>query len=214
MDFELATISAFETEFQNGIVMRCYFHYNQALWRNIQRFGLSQPYRNNRRVKKCLRKVMALGFLPLMLVRINYNQLRNSRRTLRLVRRYPNLEEFFTYFENNYLHGNFPLRLWNVFNRPMEFRTNNMVESYHRRWNAAIGVHHPSLWVFVRILKDQHAVHEAAVEGMRQGNPPPLRRRKWRILERRINHLKEEYNNGIGNIDDYWQAVCHIILNF
>ena len=53
MDFELATISAFETEFQNGIVMGCYFHYNQALWRNIQR--------------------LALGFLPLMLVRIITN---------------------------------------------------------------------------------------------------------------------------------------------
>lgn len=214
IDFEQAIITAFETEFRQATVMACYFHFTQSLWRYIQRLGLANAYRNNRHLKKCLRKVMALGFLPLLLLRVNYNNHRNSPRTRRLIGRFPALLNFFRYFENNYLNGNFPPQMWNVFTRPMEFRTNNSVESYHRRWNAAVGVRHPSLWVFIRILKDQHTIHETAVAGMRNGNPPPIRRRKWRILERRINHLKNEYNNGIRNIDDYWRAVCHVIMHF
>ena len=147
---------------------------------------------------------MALGFLPLALVRFNFNRLRQSHAIRRLIRRFPTLHDLFTYFENNYVNGNFPPRMWNVFNRPMEIRPNNHVVSYHRRWNQAVGVHHPSIWSFIRVLKDQHSVNEVTIQSIRNGNQPPVRRRKWRPLEHRINGEKPEYNNGQINLGQYW----------
>ena len=74
----------------------------------------------------------------------------------------------------------------------MEIRTNNHVESFYRRWNQAVGVRHPSLWSFIRILKDQYAANQVKIVSIRNGDNPPLRHRKWRQLELRINKKKAD----------------------
>ena len=77
-DFEQASMTAFETEFPRITVKGCYFHLIQALWRAIQRYALVNLYRNSCGMKKCLKKVMALGFLLVALVRFNSNRLRQQ----------------------------------------------------------------------------------------------------------------------------------------
>ena len=75
-----------------------------------------------------------------------------------LVARYQNLQLFFDYIRDTYLLGNnYPPDTWNVLTRGMSARTNNYVESYHGRWNTSVGVRHPSLWTFIRKLKDRVA---------------------------------------------------------
>ena len=74
---------------------------------------------------------MALGYLPVALVRQNFDLLTNRRRTRRLVIRYPALQDFFNYVRNNYFNGLFPPPIWNVYDRDCDNRTNNAVE---RRW--------------------------------------------------------------------------------
>ena len=49
---------------------------------------------------------------------------------------------------------------------------------------------------------------------MENGGAPPRRRRKWHILERRINTLKEQGRNGQRNADRYWQDVTHLTAEF
>ena len=71
---------------------------------------------------------MAIGYLPLLLVRQNFNILRNANNTRRLVRRFPALNDFLVYVQRNYFNGNFPLTMWNVFERNMDNRSNNVVE--------------------------------------------------------------------------------------
>jgi DNA-binding ferritin-like protein (Dps family) len=39
-------------------------------------------------------------------------------------------------------------------------------------------------------------------------------KRKWRNLEARLLRLKEEYVNGIRNLEDYWNAVCNCVVSF
>ena len=66
-----------------------------------------QGLRQNERLKKCIRKVMAIGYLPLLLVRQNFNIHRNANSTRRLERRFSALNDFFNYVQRNYLDGNF-----------------------------------------------------------------------------------------------------------
>lgn len=130
-DFEQAIITAVETELPRAQISGCYFHFNQNLWRKVQNLGLATEFRQNQRLKKVIRKVMAIGYLPLAVVRQNFRLLRTSRNTVRLCRRFPELTDFLDFFENNYLHANgmFPPQMWNVYDRDINNRTNNYVES-------------------------------------------------------------------------------------
>jgi len=125
---------------------------------------------------------------------------------------FPALRDFFVYFQRNYLDGNFSPQMWNVYSRTMELRTNNAVESYHNRRNRVVGVRHPSLSTFIRILKDQQSVTNVKMRAIQNLEPAPLSRRKWRRLESNINRLKERYDNGEVNINQYWRAVSHLTL--
>jgi hypothetical protein len=81
---------------------------------------------------------MEIGYLPLLLVRQNFNILRNASNTRRLVRLFPALNDFLVYVQRIYFDGNFPPTMWNVFERNMDNsvfkrnmdnRSNNFVES-------------------------------------------------------------------------------------
>jgi len=97
VDFEQALMIAIETEFPTSALSGCYFHFTQSLWRHVQNLGLASHYRRDRRLQKAIRKVMAIGFLPVLLVRQNFTLLRNSRTVQRLIRRYPSLDDWLQY---------------------------------------------------------------------------------------------------------------------
>jgi len=94
VDFEQSLITAVETELPNTRTEMCYFHFNQSLWHRIQELGLARAYKRDDNLQQIMRKVMALGFLPLALVRNNVALLRNSRDTRRKIFRYPALLDF------------------------------------------------------------------------------------------------------------------------
>jgi hypothetical protein len=79
-----ATFAAVETELPNARISGCYFHFGQNLWRRVQSLGLARDYRQNKRLKKTIRKVIAIGYLPMALVRalfsINFVQNESSNR--------------------------------------------------------------------------------------------------------------------------------------
>ena len=61
-----------------------------------------------------------------------------------------------------------------------------MLAGYHRIWNNAVAVRHPSLWTFIRCIKDQQSAIENSVEAVDNGEPTIKRRKKWRDLEDRF----------------------------
>jgi hypothetical protein len=67
-DFEVALITALETELPRSRIRACYFHFTQSLLRKAASLGLTNQYRGSRRVRKIVQKMMAIGFLPSLLV--------------------------------------------------------------------------------------------------------------------------------------------------
>ena len=63
-------------------------------------------------------------------------------------------------------------------------------------------------------MKDFQVGRENEVRDMENGGAPPRRRRKWHVLERGINTLKEQYRNGQRNAYQYWQAATHLTAEF
>jgi hypothetical protein len=68
LDFEMSMMNALQMEFPTSALSGCYFHFNQSLWRHIQQIGLARDYQQDRRLNKVIRRVMAIGFLPTLLV--------------------------------------------------------------------------------------------------------------------------------------------------
>ena len=63
-DFERAIIAAVEMEFPHSSHKWCYFHFTQAIYRQIQKLGLSVPYKEDERLRLFTRYLMATPFLP------------------------------------------------------------------------------------------------------------------------------------------------------
>ncbi|XP_077863133.1 uncharacterized protein LOC144345908, partial [Saccoglossus kowalevskii] len=98
-DYEMSIRQAFEAEFPGISVKGCYFHLTQCFWRKIQELGLVNAYNNHRRTQRLLRKVFALGYLPVALVRQNFGLLRRSRQARRVTRIHPAVEDFLEYVQ-------------------------------------------------------------------------------------------------------------------
>jgi hypothetical protein len=227
---EMSMLTAIQTELPRTRIAACYFHFCQALWRKIQDIGLQRAYHRDGDLKEVIEKVMAIGYLPVLLVRNNFECLVTSHHVRGLQRRYPTLEQFFRYFTANYLDGMLQPSIWNVFKRDMDMRTNNFVEckllnvgisvkpfssspAFHKKWNSQL-TRHPSLWTFIRSLKDEHRLSEISGRDADNGGQPPARKMKWRRIEKRIRRLKKEYRHGRRDLERYWAAVRHTLKHF
>ena len=45
-------------------------------------------------------------------------------------------------------------------------------------WNNTVSVRHPSLWTFIRCLKDQQSSLETSIDAVNRGDAAPKRKRK------------------------------------
>lgn len=129
-DFEKGLMLAVETEFPLTRIRGCYFHFTQSLWRHIQELGLAGSYRQHEQLRRFVRRVMAIAFLPLLLVRQNFLILRRSRSFVSLQQQFPSLDDWMEYIQLTYIQANslFPPPIWNVFGRDISTRTNNAAE--------------------------------------------------------------------------------------
>ena len=129
-DFELSIKVAVEHELPNAEVNACYFHFSQSLWRRMQVLGLASAYRQHNSVHKVFRKITALSFLPVLLVRQNLNVFLASRQWQNVRHRFPAFDDFINYFNRTYMNrgGPFPPTLWNVYDRSISTCTNNVME--------------------------------------------------------------------------------------
>ena len=77
-DFESGLISAVRDEFPNARHQGCYFHFTQAIWRKVQKLGLSTLYIEDEDIRMPVRQLMAFGFAPLLLNRTVFGQLKDA----------------------------------------------------------------------------------------------------------------------------------------
>ena len=159
VDFELGFLNAALQHLPNTRAAGCHFHFSKAIYGKINELGMSVDYQNDPALNKFVQLIMALGFLPIAMVRNSYNVLRHNPAQLRinvnLFRLYPTLHRFCTYFEATWINGPYPINLWNVFRRANNQRTINTCEGWHHRWNRRVSVPHPNMWRFIIALQKE-----------------------------------------------------------
>ncbi|KRX69475.1 hypothetical protein T06_7815 [Trichinella sp. T6] len=116
-DFETALIPAIQGNFPNTRVQGCFFHFCQAVLRQVGRLGLRNDYINNQEVRKKVKMLMALAFLSVHLVPAGFEIIN--------VGTSGQLEALFQYFQQEWLPATI-IPLWNVYG--VSVRTNNHLE--------------------------------------------------------------------------------------
>ena len=212
-DFELGFKSAIETDFPQVRLWGCYFHFTKALLKKMKDLGLFIHYRDDPLLNGFLRKIFAIGYLPVFYVRQKFYQLTQSTNARFLKNAYPQLVFFLQYFEHTWF-TTFPPNVYNVYARPPTLRTINACEGYNNRFNVRVGKRvKPNFWIFLKTLQKEEKLAKANYLQYRLGYRSPPQRKKWRDLNDRIFNLKNRFESRNLNIDDYWTNISHVCQN-
>ena len=212
-DFELGFKNAVETDFPQVRIRGCYFHFTKALLKRIKEIGLFNSYRDDPLLNAFLRKIMAVGFLPVFFVRRKYYELLQTTNVRFLKNCYPQVALFLQYFENTWLNL-FPPNLYNVYSRPLTLRTINACEGYNNRINTRLGKRvKPNFWLFLRTLQKEEKWAKTCFEQYKMGYASKPQRKKWRDLNSQIQNLKNRFESRIITLDQYWTNMSHVCQN-
>ncbi|CAC5420495.1 unnamed protein product [Mytilus coruscus] len=214
-DFETGMITAAETEFPQARMCGCFFHFCRSIWRRLQKEGLRNAFNRRLALRRCVRKMMAIAYLPMAVVRQNFQLFRQDATTQRLCHNCPGLRELLTYFQRNYLNGQFSPVIWNVYQRNMDNRTNNHVEcNFQQEMERSSWQTSSKLVVLLKKLKTEERRGALSVAAVRRGDRPPVRKRKYRLLQERIDRLTNSYRNGQRTLNQYWDAMVYTVAQF
>lgn len=209
-DFEMATINACRRVFDRSVHKGCFFHFTQNVWKQIKTLGLDEEYGRNSEFALKLRHLFALAFLPPEDIPPAFEGLKSEE----VIPESANdlMEWFDQYYVNGRLTSKnkgptkltmkktkplFSPQLWSVFdnsNNNMP-RTQNIVESWHRRWNTLLNGKKWNLNIMMKELIKEQIRTEQKIQRIIANTPmtPPRKKNKYfeDSLQRIINKREE-----------------------
>ncbi len=99
--------------------MGCFFHFCQAVYRQIQSLGMQQQYTEDETLRCLCRKLMALALMPRDKVKSSFEEIQEDASKLLD----QPMDQLMEYFEDNWMND---VDLWNV--SESNVRTNNNCE--------------------------------------------------------------------------------------
>jgi hypothetical protein len=160
-DFEMALIKAVKQEFPSTILHGCYFHWTQALFKKLVKFGIGREESKNMvyemKFMTALNDIdikLAIEFLAIKHTSINYTR-------------------FFNYFESTWT-SKYPSSLWtfSLIDSISSARTNNALERYNRQLKEQFACPHPSIIAFLQVIKDECRYYRRLLDSIRGGREP------------------------------------------
>ena len=199
IEFETGMIPKLHLHFPTTSIKGCNFHFTQAIWRQAQHLGLTRAYHDSKYIRKIVRSLMALPFVPRNWIRHQFTAI-----SLHEEADQPAVQELLNYFRSTWLDGNFPIQMWNTYGQ--DTRTNNHVEGWHNSFRQSVGKCHPNIFEFITKLEEQAATDLTRRNAL-LGAAPPTTKKKYREREASIKTLKEEFADGTRTLSEYFSAV-------
>ncbi|CAI6373380.1 unnamed protein product [Macrosiphum euphorbiae] len=119
----------------------CWFHHNQAVWKNKKKKGFLNLTNSNQSASKALRMLLALPLLPAADIERGFDAVR-----IFAINQNVPMVSLFDYYQNYWLRQ-VGVHALSVNGQPR--RTNNYVESFHNSLRIKFNVVHPNLWKFL-----------------------------------------------------------------
>ena len=218
IDFEIAAINAIKAIFPNTKLKGCFFHLCQSIYRKIQKNGLTRRYGTDETFSSAIRHIPCLAFLETSEIPDAFNEIIS----LLPVECNNIIRWFDKYYANGMIQERrrndeivirrplFPPEMWsvcdiNIFPLP---RTQNSVESWHRRRQCLLD-RNSGIFSLINTIQKEQAAVEITLEKFANGEPPKKQVKKDRLKEERIQRImrnRQEYN-----IIHFIQALSHNI---
>lgn len=178
-------------------VTGCFFHFCKCIYKQIQSNGLQTIYAEDPEFAQYMRCLAALAFIPPGDVLQHFSTLKKfAFFKEKLSGKTPvdlGVQKIFDYMENTwigkivrrkYVSGLFPLELWNVYQITLEgsCRTNNAIEAWHNAMQIFFGVSHPSIFKFIKGIKEEQDATEILIAKMMSGLPIARKNKKYEDL--------------------------------
>jgi len=162
VDFEKGLINAIRSSFKS-VIIGCWFHLKQALYRKIVKLGLKK---DNSQWWLVLKSISALALEPIEFIENILEKLEVSFGD--------NWVKFFAYFKNTWLKVYTP-KLWNInylsnhMNNEFITRTNNYLERYNRKLNENLATH-GNIVPMLEFFKKEHMFYRSLIASARDGD--------------------------------------------
>jgi hypothetical protein len=156
----VAIWKAAKEQFENIQMLGCFFHQQQAIYRKAQELGLQHYYRQVPNVRKYMRRLMSLAYLPAEHITPVFARTAADATSVEC----EPLDELFDYYERSWLQSTiWPVNSWCIYRR--HIRTNNDVEGWHNRFNRKLGRdNHPNMYFVINKLHEEAALSQIYTE--------------------------------------------------
>ncbi|XP_065321616.1 uncharacterized protein LOC135929050 [Gordionus sp. m RMFG-2023] len=216
IDFELAALSAFKQSFPMTAMRGCLFHMSQCIWRTVQKNPrICNAYKSETNFAMYIKMLMSLAYVPVEDVIHGFEELCASifYQENRAI-----LAPLIEYFEETWIGKMiamesrspiFGISLWNCYESTLasEPNTNNSVEGWHRSFSSHISSHHPTIWKFIKTLKDEDSLNSYKLEQYSLGLLAPVSKKEYRERSKRILLIVEDFHSR--TMMDYLRALSH-----
>ena len=198
-DFEKAIINTAKEFFPYAECKGCQFHFGQIIWRKIQQNGLNTKYGNSEEFSLKIRMIRALAFVSADEIPEYYDAL------------YKNLQDneskkIACWLKKNYVDGPYERGFWSTCDMLEENypRTQNSVESWHRRLKVVVGKKNCGLYDLIGNLAKELIVAKTAIEKVKSGERLPRNKKNVKknknlkeILKNKDTMLKTDFLKAI-----------------
>ncbi|CAF1355393.1 unnamed protein product [Rotaria sordida] len=186
-DFESGVLPVLKSEFPCSKHMGCFYHFCQAVYRQIQSLGMQQQYTEDETFRCLCRKLMALALMPRDKVKSSFEEIQEDACKL------PGqpMDQLLEYSEDNWMND---VDLWNV--SESNVRTNNNCEGYHNRMNFRLQRNHPNMWLFFNFLqKEEKRVTSMIIQW--SSGASKKKNQRTTAIQNRINTLYKRYTDDL-----------------
>ncbi|CAI6346825.1 unnamed protein product [Macrosiphum euphorbiae] len=205
-DYETALRDTLTFIFPTARITGCWFHHNQAVWRNMKKRGFLQLINTNEFASKALRMLFALPLLPSGDIQRAFDMVR-----MFAVNHGIPMSSLFDYYDNYWLRQ-VGSNIISVNGLPR--RTNNSLESFHNTLRNKFNVTHPNLWIFLDHLShlsmNFHTIMAQINNNLR---PTSNHRINYRHLNS-IQHACQQYTLGLISMWQFLQRMSHATTTY
>ncbi len=194
IDFESAVINTVTQLFPEARIRGCLFHFAQAIWRNVQKAGLTVRYKDDEAFNRVVRRALALPLLPPEQVEDVWmaalNEIADDDDSAMC------FNDYVTTTWVDPLAARYPVEMWSHFETLDGIRTTNHLESWHHKMKKELDRPHPNIFRAIELFKEQQSDSEHAIRLLQAGGAAPTQRRKYRIVTERLVRLKQRLQEG------------------